>query len=60
MLGHLLPNDKMLKWSNLKAFADDKINITVKIKNYFGKGLKYRFISIKYWLPAFSLVPQCF
>ena len=27
-----LPNDKILDWSKLKAFADDKINITEKLK----------------------------
>ena len=27
-----LPNDKILDWSKLKAFADDKINVTKKSK----------------------------
>ena len=27
-----LPNDKILEWSILKAFADDKINVTEKLK----------------------------
>ena len=27
-----LPNDKFLDWSKLKAFADDKINVTEKPK----------------------------
>ena len=40
-----LPNDKILDWSKLKAFADDKINVTEKLKfvlkrveNILGKG----------------------
>ena len=27
-----LPNDKILDWSKLKAFADNKINVTEKLK----------------------------
>ena len=27
-----LPNDKIFNWSKLKAFADDKINVTEKMK----------------------------
>ena len=27
-----LPNDKILDWSKLKAFADDKINMNEKLK----------------------------
>ena len=27
-----LPNDKILNWSKLKAFADHKINVTEKFK----------------------------
>ena len=33
-----LPNDKSLDWSKLKAFADDKINVTKKLK--FALGLE--------------------
>ena len=32
-----LPNDKILDWSKLKAFADDKINVTVKLKFSLGR-----------------------
>ena len=32
-----LPNDKILNWSKLKAFADDKINVTVKLKFVLGR-----------------------
>ena len=41
-----LPHNKILDLSKLKAFADDKINVTnnskfayVRIKNYVGKGV---------------------
>ena len=41
----LLPNDKILEWSKLKAFADGKINVAQKLKlaagrveNIVGKG----------------------
>ena len=33
-----LPNDKILDWSKLKAFADDIINVTEKKRNFFWKG----------------------
>ena len=40
-----LPNDKILDWTKLKAFTDDKINVTEKFKlvfqrveNIVGKG----------------------
>ena len=40
-----IPNDKILNWSKFKVLADDKINLTEKIKfvpgrieNIFGKG----------------------
>ena len=40
-----LPNDKILDWSKLKAFADDKLNLAEKFKfalgrveNIMGKG----------------------
>ena len=55
-----LPNNKILDWSKLKAFADDKINVTEKLKlilerveNIVGKGENagYR---------HFLLFPQCF
>ena len=32
-----LPNDKTLDWSKMKAFADDKINVTEKLKFVLGK-----------------------
>ena len=33
----LLSNDKILDWSKLKVFADNKINVNKVLKNGFGK-----------------------
>ena len=45
LLFNILPNDRILDWSNLKAFADDTINVNRKFKfdmgrigNIVGKG----------------------
>ena len=46
-----LPNDKILNWLNLKAFADNKIN---------GKGRKHYGKRRIRWLPAFSPFPIIF
>ena len=32
-----LPNNKILDWSILKAFADNKINVTKNLKFVFGR-----------------------
>ena len=32
-----LPNAKILNWSKFKAFADDKINVTLKLKFVLGR-----------------------
>ena len=55
-----LPNDKFLDWSKLKAFADDKIYMTQKLKfdlgrveNLVGKGENAG-------NQHFLLFPQCF
>ena len=32
-----LPNNKILDWSKFKAFADDKLNVTEKIKFVSGR-----------------------
>ena len=55
-----LPNDKILDWSKLKALADDKINVTEKLKfvlrrveNMVGKGENAGY-------QHFLLFPQCF
>ena len=34
---NFLPDDKILDWSKLKAFADEKINETEKMKFVFGR-----------------------
>ena len=33
----LLPKDKILDWSKFKAFAEDKINVTEKLKFALGR-----------------------
>ena len=55
-----LPDDKILDWSKLKAFADNKIGVTFKqkfslgcVENIVGKRRKC-------WLPAFSPCPTMF
>ena len=54
-----LSNDKVLDWSKLKAFADDKINVNVKLKlglerveSIVGKGENAGY-------QHFLLFPQC-
>ena len=49
-----LPRDKILDWSRLKAFADDKINLNEKNQTLFGKGRKHCGKRKKCCLPAFS------
>ena len=55
-----LPNDKIVDLSKLKAFADDKLNVTQKLKfplgrveNFVGKGENAGY-------QHFLLFPQCF
>ena len=55
-----VPNNKFLGWSKFKAFADDKINVTEKLKfgleeveKVVGKGE-----NASYW--HFLLSPKCF
>ena len=57
---HSLPNDKILDQSKLKAFADNKINVTQKLKfvserteNILGKGENAGY-------QHFLLFPKCF
>ena len=54
-----IPNDKILDWSKLKAFADDKINMTKELKLY-RKGRNNCGERSKCWLPAFSPFPTMF
>ena len=53
-----LPNDKILDWSKLRAFADDKINVTEKLK--FGLGMVENIVGKrrKCCLPAFCPFPH--
>ena len=51
---NFLLNNKILDWSKLKAFADEKINVTKKIEICCGKGRKHCEKRRKCWLPAFS------
>ena len=39
-----LPNDKILDWSKLKAFADDKINVTEKHYLQTSPGLDFSLV----------------
>ena len=55
-----LPNNKILDCSKLKAFTDDKINVTKKLKFWFGKDRKHCGKRRKCWLPAFSPFPTMF
>ena len=55
-----LPNDKFLDWSEVKALADDKMNVTEKLKfglgreeNIIGKGENAGY-------QHFLLFPLCF
>ena len=55
-----LPDGKILDWSKLKAFSDDKINVadmmislSDRIKNIVGKGENAGY-------QHFLLFPQCF
>ena len=63
-IGHnfliLLSNNKILDWSKLKALADDKINVSEKLKFCVGKGRKHCGKRRKCWLPAFSPFPTMF
>ena len=45
VMGNLLPNDKMLNWSEFKAFANDNLDsaqmmklILYEVENMMGKG----------------------
>ena len=57
---NFLPNDKISDWSKLRAFADDKIDVTEKLKfvlgrveNIVGKGENAGY-------QHFLLFPSCF
>ena len=55
-----LPDDKILGLPKLKAFADDKLNVTQNIKVVFHRIEKHCGKRRKCWLPAFSSFPTMF
>ena len=55
-----LPNDEFIDWSKLKALAYNRINVTEKLKNCFGKSRKHDGKRRKCWLKAFSPFPIMF
>ena len=55
-----LPNDKILDWSKLKAFADDKINVTEKMKFVLAKVENIVRKEENAGYQHFLLYPQCF
>ena len=57
-----LPNNIFLGWLKLKAFADNKINVTqvLKFEIYFGKGRKHCVKRKQCWSPAVSPFPTMF
>ena len=60
VLYNALPHDKFLDLSKLKAFADDKINVTEKLKFVLGRLENILEKRRKCWIPAFSPFPQFF
>ena len=55
-----LPNEKILDWSKLKAFADDKINVNQKLKFNMGKVENIVENGENAGYQHFLLFPQCF
>ena len=55
-----LPHDKILDWSKLKAFADDKISVNEKLKFGFGKVENIVGKEENDGFQHFLLFPQCF
>ena len=55
-----LPNDKILDQSELKAFADDKINVNKNLKFVFGQVENIVGKGENAGYQHFLLFPQCF
>ena len=55
-----LPNENILDWSILKAYADHKIILTEKNGICFGEGTKHCGNWRKCWSPAFCPLPTMF
>ena len=54
-----LPNDKMLEWSRLKPFADNKINVTEKLNFLLGRIVNIVQKGENAVYQHFLLFPQC-
>ena len=59
-INNSLSNDKILDWSKLKAFADDKINLNEKIQIRHGIGRKHLGKGENAGHQHFLLFLQCF
>ena len=59
-LPNSLPNNKFLDWSKLKAFADDKINVTEKLIFVLGRVENIVRKGENAGYQHFLLFPQCF
>ena len=55
-----LPNDKTLDWPKFKAFAEDKIHVTQKLKFSFGMVENFVGKEENAGYQHFLLFPQCF
>ena len=55
-----LLSNKILDWSKLKAIADDKVNVTEKLKFVLGRVENIVGKGEKCWLPAFSCFSTMF
>ena len=60
MLLNSLPNNKILDWSKLKAFANEKINVTEKLKFVLGKVINIVGKGGNAGYQRFLLFPHCF
>ena len=57
---NFVPKDKILDWSKLKAFADDKINVREKLKFLLERVEKIVGKGGNAGYQNFLLFPQCF
>ena len=55
-----LPKGECLDWSKLKAFADDKMKMTKKLRFLLGKEEKFVGKGKNVGYQHFLLLPQCF
>ena len=55
-----LASNKILDWSKLKAFADDRINVTGKLKFVLGSAQSIMGKGENAGYQHFLLFPQCF